>query len=156
MKNVKLEKRKPMTLAYIEHTGSYDEIPFEKYMNRLYGWAKQKKVRPGFYPLAIYCDSPEKTPPAKCRSEIAIPVYGAVKSEAEIKVKKMPAMKVAAISHKGPAKDYPNTYKRLEEWMAENGYEWAGPAIEVYTKKPEVVAGETILYAKILAPVKKK
>jgi hypothetical protein len=35
MKRVKLETRKPITVAYVEHIGSYDEIPFEKYMNRL-------------------------------------------------------------------------------------------------------------------------
>jgi effector-binding domain-containing protein len=111
---------------------------------------------PGFHPLAIYYDSPEKTSPSQCRSEIAIPIYGSVKPEAEIKVKRLPKMKVATISHKGSAKEYRNTCKRLEEWMVENEYKWAGPAIEVYSKKPEVIAGETIIYAKILVPVKKK
>ena len=68
----------------------------------------------------------------------------------------MTDMKVAAFSHKGPSKEYSNSYKRLQDWIVENGYEWAGPAIEVYSKKPEVVAGETVIYAKILVPVKKK
>ena len=156
MVGVKLEIRKSMTIAYIEHTGGYDSIPFEKYISRLYGWVKEKKVMPGFHPLAIYYDSPEKTSPDKCRSEIAIPIYRSVKPEAEIRVKKLPRMKAAAFSHKGPSKEYSNSYKRLQDWIVENGYEWAGPAIEVYSKKPEVVAGETVVYAKILVPVKKK
>jgi len=153
---VKLETRKPITVAYIEHIGNYDSILFEKYIRRLYGWVKEKKVMPGFHPLAIYCDSPEKTPPGKCRSEIAIPIYRSVKPEAEIKIKKLPRMKVATLSHKGPSKEYPNSYKRLDEWITKNGYEWAGPAIEVYSKKPEVVAGGTIIHAKILVRVKKR
>lgn len=65
-------------------------------------------------------------------------------------------MKVAFIKHKAPAKDYPESYRKLSEWIAQHGYEWAGPSIKVYTKKPKVVAGETILYAHIQAPVKKR
>jgi effector-binding domain-containing protein len=41
-------------------------------------------------------------------------------------------------------------------WIAEKGYEVSGPPMEVYSKKPQVVGGVTILYAKIMIPVKKK
>ncbi len=156
MGNVKLEKRKSMTIAYVEHTGPYDKVPWEEYMKTLYGWAKEKKVMPGFYPLGIYLDDPEKTPKSKCRSQIAIPLYGKVKSEGKIKVRKLPSMTVAAISHKGPGEEFKNTYKQLTEWVEGKGLKWAGPPIEIYTKKPEVVGGKPILYAKVLAPVKKK
>jgi len=71
---VKVEQRKPVKLAYIEHTGAYDDIPFETYIGRLYGWAKKAHVRPGFYPLGVFYDSPGETPPEKCRSEIGIPI----------------------------------------------------------------------------------
>jgi len=40
--------------------------------------------------------------------------------------------------------------------MAQNNYEWAGPAVEVYTKKPKVVGGETMIYAEVQVPVRKK
>src|SRR3990172_6151826 len=59
---VKVEQRKPVKLAYIEHTGAYDDIPFETYIGRLYGWAKKAHVRPGFYPLGVFYDSPGETP----------------------------------------------------------------------------------------------
>jgi len=156
MPKVKVETRKAMRIAYIEHTGDYGAIPFDRDIERLYGWAKERKVRPGFYPLGIYYDRPATTPPEKRRSEIGIPVYGDVKGDREIKTKEVPKMKVAAISFKGPASAYPAAYDALSAWVAENGYEWSGPSIEVYSKKPEKVGGQTIMYAKIEAPIRKK
>ncbi|MFQ5907264.1 MAG: GyrI-like domain-containing protein [Thermoplasmata archaeon] len=156
MAPVKLETRKPQVLAYVEHVGPYSEIPFDTYVEKLYGWAKEKGVRPGFYPLGIYYDSPDETPADECRSEIAIPIFEKAGPDGEVKVRESKEMQVAAISHKGPAADYAKTYQVLSEWVAQHGYEWAGPSIEVYSKKPEVVGDETILYAKVMAPVRKK
>ncbi len=153
---IKMEKRKRTKLAYIEHTGKYDEIPFQKDFEKLYGWAKENHIRPGFYPLGIYLDRPTEVPSTKLRSEIAIPIFGNAKAEADVNIKELPAMKVAAISHNGPSTEFPNTYRKLNEWIAEKGYEWSGPAIEIYTRKPKLVGGETILYAKIEAPIRKK
>jgi len=117
MAGPKLEARKSSDLAYIEHQGPYDKVPWEEYMHRLYGWAKEG---------------------------------------VGIKIKKLPAMKVASISHKGPGSEYANTYSKLMEFVGKNGYEVLGPPMEIYSKKPEVVGGETILYAKVMMPVKKK
>jgi effector-binding domain-containing protein len=73
-----------------------------------------------------------------------------------VKTRKIPAMKVAAISHKSPASEFKNTYAKLTEWIEKKGYEVSGPPIEVYSKKPEVVEGLTVLYAKVMMPIKKK
>ena len=156
MTKVKVKKTKPMTLAYIEHTGDYGEIPFDEYISKLYGWAKKQKARPGFKAIGIYHDNPEEKPPAECRSEIGIPIKGTANPDEEIKIKELPAMDVVVIKHKAPASQYEETYKKLSEWMEENGYEWAGPSMEEYTKKPKVVGGETIIYANVQAPIKKK
>jgi len=156
MASVKLESRKATTLAYIEHKGPYDKVPWGDYMEKLYGFAKEKKVMPGFYPMATYPTNPEGTPPEELGSEIAIPIHGEVQGHGEIKIKKLPAMKVATISHKGPGSEYKNTYGKLTEWMKENDYESSGPPMEIYSKKPEVKGGVTILYAKVMMPVKKK
>lgn len=155
MKEVEVKKRKACRIAYIEHLGEYSAVPFEKYIPQLYGWAKQNKVMPGFMPMGIYHDDPEKTSAEKCRSEIAITFKGRAKPGNDIKVRNLPAMNVAVIKHKAPAKEYRETYRKLSEWIVQNGYEWAGPPIEIYTKKPKVEAGETIIYAHIQAPVRK-
>lgn len=144
-----------MNLAYIEHVGAYDKIPFEDYIERLYGWAKENHVRPGFYPMGVFLDPPEIKPQEKLRSEIGIQIYNEAKPGKGILVRELSEMEVATISHKGPSAEYPKTYKDLNDWILEHGYEWAGPAIEIYTRKPKIVRGETILFTKIEAPVRK-
>ena len=156
MTNPKLESRKAANIAYIEHFGPYDQVPWENYIQRLYGWAKKQKVMPGFYPMGIYHDDPEKTSSEKCRSEIAITFKGKAKEENGIKTRRLQVMKVAAISHKAPGNEFKNTYAKLRKWINEKGYEVSGPPIEVYTKKPKVVGDVTVLYAKVMMPVKKK
>lgn len=155
MSNPKIEKRKAANLAYIEHQGPYDKVPWEDYVKRLYSWAKEQKVMPGFYPMAIYHDDMEKTPPEKCRSEIGITFKGRAREQAGIKTRKMSAMSVATVSHKGPGSEFKNTYTKLANWIREKGYRISGPPIEVYSKKPEVIGGVTILYAKIMMPIRK-
>ena len=133
MANPKLETRKAANLAYIAHKGPYDKVPWEDYIKRLYGWAKEQKVMPGFYPMAICYDDPEKTHPEEARSDIGITFKGRAKEQAGVKTRKMPAMKVAAISHKGPSSEFKNTYAKLTEWIAKKGYRISGPSIEVYS-----------------------
>jgi len=156
MSSPKVESRKAASIAYIEHLGPYDKVPWEEYMQRLYGWAKGQKVMPGFYPMAIYHDDPKKTPPERCRSEIAITFKGDGKEQGGVKTRRLPEMTVATISHKGPGSEFQKTYARLMEWITEKWYTVSGPPIEVYTRKPEVVGGVTVLYAKVMMPVKKK
>jgi len=156
MVNPKLESRKAMSIAYIEHKGAYGEVPWEEYMHRLYGWAKEQKVMPGFFPMSICYDNPAEVAPSQCRSDIAISFKGKAKGTQGIKTRDLPAMKVVSYSHKGPANEYANSYAKMGAWIEEKGYKPSGAPIEVYSKKPEVVKGVTILYAKIMIPVKKK
>jgi len=154
MASQKVEKRKATNLAYIEHRGPYDKVPWEKYIEGLYRWAKEQKVMPGFYPMAIYNDDPEKTPPEQCRSDIGITFKGRAKEQGVVKIRKMPAMKVATISHKGPGSEFKNTYAKLGEWIQKKGYKISGPPIEIYSRKPEVTDGVTVLYAKVMMPIR--
>lgn len=157
MPEVEIKKRGAGKIAYIEHVGDYKNVPWDEYIQQLYSWAKTNKVRPGFQPFGIYYDDPEKTSSEKCRSEIAISFAGAAKMVGEkIKVKDLPAMKVAEIKHKGPSEAFSETYRKVCDWIVQNGYEWAGPSIEVYTKKPKVVEGKRIIYARVQVPIKKK
>jgi len=156
MTKVKLKTRKTSTFVYIEHKGAYREIPYENYMEKVFSWSKEKKVRPGFKPMAIFYDDPEKIAPENCKSEIGITIKGKPQSDENIKVKEIPITEVATIKHKGSAEDYPATYKALDDWILKNGYEVTGPFIEIYTKKPKNIGGKTILFSEIQAPIKKK
>lgn len=156
MAGIKIKTIKPQKLAYIEHTGDYSSIPYDTYYEKLFAWAKEKKVRPGFKTLGIFHDDPEKTPPEQCKSEICLPIVGEAEPEGEIKIKELPTMEVAQIKHKGSSKEYKNSYETLNEWIVQNGYEWTGPSMEVYSKKPKMQGEEAIIYATIQAPIKKK
>jgi effector-binding domain-containing protein len=156
MPNLRIERRKATKLAYLKHQGPYDKVPWDDYIKRLYGWAKEQKVMPGFYPLAIYYDDPQKKPQEKLRSEIGITFKGTGKGKAGVKIGQLAAMTVATISHKGPATEFKNTYAKLFAWIKAKGYKMSGNPIEIYTKKPSVIGGVTVLYAKVMMPVKKK
>jgi effector-binding domain-containing protein len=155
MAPVKVEKRKPLRIAYYEHVGGYGNIPFDKVIPRLYEWAKKNKVMPGFYPMGIYMTDPKTTPPEKCLTWLAISFKGEGKPEGDIRIKDMPEMTVAAYSHKGPSSEYQKSYDTLTSWILANGYTVAGPPMEIYSKKPEMVDGQMILYSKILFPIMK-
>ncbi len=105
--------------------------------------------------MGIFFDPPDANPQENLRSEIGIQIYSEAQSADGILIKEPPTMDVASISHKGPSKEYPKTYRDLSEWITRRGYEWVGPLIEIYTRKPKLVRGETILFTKIMAPLRK-
>jgi AraC family transcriptional regulator len=156
MPEVVVKKRDATKIAYVEHYGPYDKIPFDVYIDKLYGFAKASKVMPGFHPFAIYTNDPKVTPPEKLRTEIAITLKGEAASSTEVKVKILPEMEVAVIKHKAPGTEFPETYRKVMEWVAANGYECSGPCLEIYTKKPKVEGKKTIIYANIQVPIRKK
>lgn len=156
MTKIKAREIKPMNVAYIEHVGEYDKIPWDKYMEKLFAWAKEHKVRPGFKGIGIYYDNPEQTLPKKCRSEIAIPIKGTASSGKEIKVKEIPQSEVAETKFHGSSDEIAKIYKELGEWIEKNGYEWNGPCMEIYGRKPKNVKGKTVLHMTLQVPIKKK
>ena len=149
----RFEERKEAMLAYVEHRGPYDQLPWDELIPKLYGWAKEQKVMPGFHPMGIYYDDPNEVPRDRCRSDAAITFKGEAREANGVKIKRMPAVKVATLSFKGPGEEYSKAYKALGDWIREKGYRVTGPSIEVYSKMPEVVDGVKVLYAKIMMPV---
>ncbi|HEY3419858.1 MAG TPA: GyrI-like domain-containing protein [Methanomassiliicoccales archaeon] len=156
MTKPKLEERKETDLAYIEYTGRYDSVPWDEFMPRLYGWAKEQRVMSGLHPMGIYFDNPERVPPENCRSEIGITFKGPGKEAGGIKVRHMPVQKVASLSFKGPGSEYRMAYQELERWIDDQGLRGSGPCLEIFSKKPEMIDGVMILYSKILMPVESK
>lgn len=152
----KLEVRKESSIAYIEHEGPYDKIPWDAYIRRLYEWAKEQKVIPGFHPMGIYHDQPGKAQPSRQRTEIAITFRGKARGHGGIRTRRLPSMRIATISFKGPASEYGKVYADLDGWITKKGYRPTGPPMETYSKKPEVVDGVTILCSKVMIPVLKK
>ena len=155
MAKVKLSKRKEITVAYIEHVGSYDTIQFDVIIKTLYAWTKENKVRPGFKPFTIYPDDPATTPTTNLRSWVGIPIRGTGPQNDTVKTTILPESLLATYKHVGPSSEFSNSYKILTDWAKAEGYEFTGPPVEYYPKKPKNKNGQTILYAEIQFPVRK-
>jgi len=156
MAEVKLKKSKACKVAFIEHVGAYDRVPYGDYYDKLFRWAEQKDLRPSGPPMAIFLDKPEETPPEKCRCEVLIPIEGEAESEGEIKMKEIPSTDMASITHRGPTSDYSKTYGKLRKWIHEKGYFCAGPVMEIYLSKPKAVRGKTVVFTNIQVPIREK
>ena len=156
MAEISLKNVGPYRLAYIEHTGEYGKIPFNDYFGRLYGWVQQRGLRPVGDSLAMYHDDPKKVPLDKCRSEIGVPFAGDARPEGGIKIKDVPGLQVATVHHAGPGSEFRSTYDALNQWIAANGLECAGPSIEVYHRATETVGDKVMIHAEIQVPVRKK
>jgi len=156
MDKIKIQKNKPIKLAYIEHIGKYDTIPFDKYIPRLYKWAKENKVRPGFKNINVYHDDPNEKTPSECKTWVGIPINGKAESDDEVKIEEIQEMEVASLKFKGPSSEYEQVYQKINIWIEENGYNWAGPSFEVCSKKPKMKNGELIFTTTIQVPIEKK
>lgn len=153
MSRPRLEERKAVDIAYIEHSGPYDQTPWEEYIERLYSWAKEQRVMPGFHPMGMYLDDPKAIAPEECRSRIAITFKGQARAKGDVRTGSLPHMKVATLSHRGPTSDIASSYDRLADFAKEKGLTVTGPSMEVYSRKPEVVEGQVVLMAKLMMPV---
>jgi len=153
---IKVKKRGAGTIAYIEFKGPYNKIPFDESFAKLIAWAKQSKAGLRGGPFAIYASDPHVTPESDLVTKVAIPIGKAVESGEDIKVAQLPEMLVAVKVHDAPADEYSKSYSELQKWISDNGYEMTGAPLEVYTGKPKVKNGKTIIYSEIQWPVKKK
>jgi len=156
MDKIKIETLKPMKIAYIEHVGEYAKVPYDKYVPRLYEWAKENKLRPGFKNINVFYDDPQEKNPSECTSWIGIPVIGNANSDDEVKIKEFPEMKVATYNFEGPNSGFQDAYGILGTWIEKHGYIWDGPGFEVCSEKPKMVNGEMILKTTIHVPIKEK
>lgn len=153
---IKVKKRGASTIAYIEFKGPYDKIPFDEAYGKLFSFVKESKAGMRFGMFAVYANDPHVTPPDELVTKVAIPIGKAVEPKGEVKVAPLPEMEVAVKVHNAPADEYSKSYTELLKWVTDNGYEVTGAPLEVYTKKPKVKDGKTIIYSEIQFPVRKK
>ena len=83
-------------------------------------------------PIGLRYNNPLQTQPEKLRSEACLPLSGNVTAMWTFKVKELSATEVATTLHEGPPELYTDTYSALFEWIIANGYEYYGPAREIY------------------------
>jgi AraC family transcriptional regulator len=70
-------------------------------------------------------------------------------------MKRLGAVRVAAVMHKRPYEKLEETYRALILWVEENGYETSGPPEELYLNDPAKVPTDELL-TEIRFPVSRK
>lgn len=104
----------------------------EEYFKQLFGWLRQKGVRPG-KKLAIFCEKvPEFDSNSVTTYEVCFEIEGTVKTEKGIQIKELPGQRVATLIHNGSRAKILSTYETLIEWIENEGYVVKGPPREVY------------------------
>ncbi|TET22791.1 MAG: GyrI-like domain-containing protein [Candidatus Cloacimonadota bacterium] len=142
-----------ITVVYLDKKGPYSET--EKAMEELFVLMGKKNLKMRNQPMGAYYDDPEKVPPEETKYEVLSQFIGEFKGDDELKVKEIPAQKVAMVLYTGPYEKCEPIYKELYSWIAKNNYEPCGPSMEKYLNDPRKIKPEE-LKTEILIPIKLK
>lgn len=124
-------------LAYIRHTGSYNEVASS--FQRLMAWAATHfvlKLRPTT--LGIVHDNPDLTEEEKIRFDACVITSKEIKPKGEIGYKKVEGGRFAVFRHTGAYENFYSVYDYIYNvCLFEKGWELADkPALEWYVKSP--------------------
>lgn len=122
---------------------------------KLVKWSSETGVKPAGPPFALYFEDPTTTEPVKLTAKVAYPVQGEVKVTEYVVVEEVPAMSAVTLQYEGPYEESNNAWMRVIEWTKVQGYEMAGPPVEVYLKGPMDVKESTHYLTEIRVPVRK-
>ena len=135
------------TVACLAMHGPYAQIPQGYAM--LYQWVEANGYVPMGMPRAAYLTDPAHTPEAEAVWELWAPVQpGPLPSGPDDKglgIKIIAPRTLVTAMHKGPYDAVGAAYEALAAWLAEQGYETAGPPEEAYLTDPAEVPPEEYL-----------
>ncbi|MFH2002376.1 MAG: AraC family transcriptional regulator [Planctomycetota bacterium] len=158
VKTMKVEIRsmEPMRVAFVRHTGPYDQCgtAWEKLCSTLgaKGW-----LGPGVQFMGLCHDDPEVTPSDKIRYDACVKVDETFQPEGDIGVQVVPGGEFAVTTHLGPYNNLGKTYATLcGRWMPQNNRELrSAPSMEFYLNDPEGTDPEDLI-TDIYMPVEPK
>jgi effector-binding domain-containing protein len=140
-------------VAYINYTGSYEEIPV--LMGEVVGFIMAKGLHMMGPPFGIYFNSPEEVSEEELEYEIGIPFSGETKESGRIKLKTMPSQMVLSTVYEGPYSECGIALGAIAKYAYQNGYGIIGPPIEIYLSDPNETP-ENKLITEICFPVVKE
>lgn len=146
MYDVRIEATPPVTLAALEHRGSYLEI--EKAFNRIFAWAAERNLLGADTRLiGVYYDDPDQVAEAELRADAGVVVAPDTAVEAPVKRVQLAGGPHAILRFKGPYAELAGAYRWLfGDWLPGSGQAPAdAPCHEVYLTNPrEVPAAENV------------
>lgn len=147
MMNADIKTTAPETVAYISMHGPYDQIP--QAMGVLYGWVAQHGFHAQGMPEGVYVDDPQVTPVDLAAWELRAPIAEDTRDldidESLCGIKHVAPHMVAFTMHRGAYDTIADTYTQLFGWIAEHGYQVAGPTEELYYSDPQTTKPDDYL-----------
>ena len=135
-----------MTIIYLEHVGSYDQVG--AVFGQIAEYAARKQLAGQI--VGVYYDDPATVAPENLRCEIGIVVPEGTMPDSGFGIQEIPARTVAYAELKGPYDKIAEEYPYMYEWVEKNGFKVAGPLMEVYLKAgPDVPSEELITEVRI-------
>jgi effector-binding domain-containing protein len=106
---------------------------------------------PGGPPMTLYYG--EEFDESDIDMEACVPVNRVLPGKGEVKWRELPGGLMVSTLHIGPYHEVAGAYQALDLWAKENGYNYAGPAREVYLVNPDMVDDEADLRTEIIFPI---
>lgn len=153
-KNVQVKDLPALDLAYVRHTGAFDEI--KNAYGKLMSWAGPRGLLnfPKTHTVTVYHDDPKVTDPAKVRQSACITVEGEVKTEGEVGKMHVPGGKYAVGHFDIHVSEFDQAWDAMCTWFSESGYQPSdGYPYEYYYDHSEDVNGPRFEFD-ICIPVK--
>ena len=135
------------TKVALEDIGSMLAVALPEVMRYL----TEAGVQPAGAPLTRYH---AVDPSGEMDIEAGIPVSRALAGKDRVKASKLPACKVATTWHIGQYHELGKSHARLEQWIADHGFETAGPQWEVYMTDPGLEPNPAKWRTQIFWPLK--
>lgn len=146
MRKVEIVETPRLTLAGVDHVGSYMDI--ERAFGRLHQiFGKHQLYRPGQMMIAVYFDDPTAVPTEKLRSFAAMSVAAGTPLPASLRTHELAGGPCAVLRHIGPYAEMKASYDWLfGVWLPQSGREAADAlAYEVYVNTPMDAAPKDLI-----------
>lgn len=153
--NVGIKRLEPMRIAFIRHTGPYDEVGAT--WERLMDWVGRECLfGPDVRFFGMCWDDPEVTPPEKIRYDACVTIDETVTPSGDIGVQELIGGKYAVALHEGAYDKLNDTYSGLlGQWFPERGCEPGDPpSLEFYLNDPNSTEPEDLL-TEVCMPIEK-
>lgn len=144
----------PMSLAFIRHTGPYEEAPIDAW-DKLIDWARRHNVPGPHILLGIAHDAPGITKPGHLRFDAAIRVPGEFRSGKSIGYQRFAGGLFALTTSVGPFASLPAAYYEIfKRVRSDRSLACVGiPCVEFY-RVNRVHAGMAIVNTEVAVPVR--
>ena len=154
--NVTIEQLKPTRVAFIRHTGPYNDVgrTWDKLLMFL---GKEGLVGGDTQFIGVCHDDPAVTPPAKVRYDACVTVDDAFQPQGEIGVQVIAGGDYAVMTHFGPYQNLGKSYaKLLGQWLPRSNRTLrSAPCFEIYLNSPENTEPEDLV-TDVYAPLQPK